>query len=396
MQTVKLKISEFLLNNYFLFLSINAVLLIIDKRFALFESLFFPIIAYVLLFKSLPKQKFNLFDLFIILMFIWFSITWIINDYDNKLILILRCFLSQIAFMLFYFIGKTQNFNDYVFLKKSIIPLVIISVLGLWFFYSPPSWYLNQIYANEYYNEYNYLELARLRSIFPSPYHISYMCSIVFIYLIYKFYENKKWNIFYIGILFITLILTMMRAPIVMTLFAIAIFIIHNLIFQSIHKISKIFMVSISIVIFIFLIMQNFNIMNNDYLIMKYETVIKNSDELIKQRTELDFEYNLVGDGVGRHAIYAFKYKQQDIRDSEYIKILVEQGYIGLFIFGFFSFFALIKCVSNFKYLSFELSILLFYLITMIGANSLSTADKHCFIFWLIVGKISAFKKINN
>ena len=29
----------------------------------------------------------------------------------------------------------------------------------------------------------------------------------------------------------------------------------------------------------------------------------------------------------------------------------------------------------------------------MIGANSISTADKHCFVFWLIIGRISSFNK---
>ena len=31
----------------------------------------------------------------------------------------------------------------------------------------------------------------------------------------------------------------------------------------------------------------------------------------------------------------------------------------------------------------------------MVGANSITTPDKHCFIFWLIVGKIASFKKSN-
>ena len=104
-------------------------------------------------------------------------------------------------------------------------------------------------------------------------------------------------------------------------------------------------------------------------------------------------EFSLFGDGAGKHALHASKYGEISINDSEYIKYIVEQGYIGFTLFISLILTAFYKTIKNFKYLSFEFCILLFYAATMIGANSISTADKHCFVFWLIIGRISSFCK---
>ena len=102
--------------------------------------------------------------------------------------------------------------------------------------------------------------------------------------------------------------------------------------------------------------------------------------------------FDMVGDGVGRHNMYADKYPPNySMRDGEYIKLITEQGYIGFVFYGLLIGLALLKCIKHFKYLGFEFAILLMLLISMIGANPISTSDKHPLIYWMIIGQIANF-----
>ena len=52
----------------------------------------------------------------------------------------------------------------------------------------------------------------------------------------------------------------------------------------------------------------------------------------------------------------------------------------------------IIKCLRHYKHLGFELSVMVFLLISMIGADPLATPDKHCFFYWLVIGRVASFK----
>ena len=323
--------------------------------------------------------------------------TWIINDYPNKIILILRCFGSQIAFMMFYLVGKNGNTDIYLFFRKSIIPLSICCIIGFYFFFFPPGWYMERIMEQDNFDGYNLLELARLKSVFASPYHIAYFCSIISIYMIFCIVKKKAYATHYgkfILLFFITMLFAMMRAPILCFLMSIFICAFYSQKYYSNNKfIFGIILITSFIILSGSIIITYIDTNILDFMTNKLDSVVNSSDDLMSNRLDLGVSYNLWGDGTGRHAIYADKYGSDSYRDSEYAKWVVEQGYIGIVILFILLSMLLFKCIRHFKFLHFELCILLFYIITMIGANSLTTADKHCFIFWLVAGRIAGYSK---
>ena len=391
------KILQFIFDNYFALIAINALILLVNQKIAVFEYIIFPLAAWGLfLIRKKEQIKTNILDLLVGAIIILMATTWIINDYEHKIILILRCIFSQISFMLFYYIGRIRSSNNYSFFEKSYIPLFICCIIGIWWFFSPPAFYLNNIYEREDFNGYNFLELARLKSIFLSPYHISYMCSFMSIYMVYKLTNknlNNKRHIFYLLIYILTMTLAMMRAPIL--IFILSSLFLYTLSVKkiNINKVCKTLFFITLVFIGLYSILSNYlDLDNMSYLISKFNSIIENSDELVEGRLNLGYKFDFIGDGAGRHAIYANRYNSVVIADSEYIKILVEQGYIGIVLYALILIIAIIKCLRHIHQLNFELCIIMFFTITMIGANSLSTADKHCFIFWYVLGIISSFK----
>lgn len=393
-------ISKFIFENYMWFLLFNGLVFITIKKLAIFEYLTFPLIGYILFLKyGKNRKKINLLDFFFIILIIWTFITWAINLFEIKPILIIRHLISQVAFMLFYYIGRNYEKNINVFFKNAFIPLFICSIIGIYWYFFPPGWYMNNILSSDSFSGSNnsFMELSRLRSFYPSPYEMAYMSCIVSIYIVYLLTKdtilNKYEKIMFITFL-ITLILCMMRAPILIFIICSSILILKNFSFKK----TIIIIPSIIVLITIITTYCISFLDNNTYsfFYQKFSSVVDNIDGLLISRINMmtgGVDFSLLGDGAGKHALHASKYGEISINDSEYVKYMVEQGYIGLTLFILLILVSFYKAIKNFKFLSFEFCILLFYTATMIGANSISTADKHCFIFWLIIGRISSFNK---
>lgn len=390
------KIARLIYTNYFLFLAINAVIVIIAQKVAIYEYIIFPFACFVMALAYRPKHtKINILDVLFVCSVIWLFVTWLSNSYENQGILTLRCIMSQGAFMAVYLLGRNKHFDSYVFFQKCPFPLLVCCILGGFFFIFPPNWYIERAYNDYEVTQYNILEIFRLKSIFPSPYHISYMCGFTVIYIwfsyVYSRIMNRK-NMIYFLAFIITMLLTMMRAPFLSVIIAIAMGVAYMSIYYKSRKILYIIIMSCALFCVIGLIfIQVLDLEQMEYLMSKIDSVSSNSDNLIDERLDLGFSYSLFGDGAGRHAIYAYKYGQEGILDSEYVKTLVEQGYIGFSILALLIAVAIRKCIKYFRFLPLELSIIFFFVLTMIGADSLSTADKHGFIFWVTLGRVSAF-----
>ena len=102
---------------------------------------------------------------------------------------------------------------------------------------------------------------------------------------------------------------------------------------------------------------------------------------------------SFLGEGAGKYDIMAYYvYGMKSMPDGEYMKILAEQGYVGLLltisVFGC----GLLKALRNFRYLYMEFFLLSMLFICMIGADPLTISDKHCFMYWLALGQVSKYK----
>lgn len=366
-----------------------------------------------MLFKGKMRGSLNIFDLLWILNFIWIIFTWTFNDYPHKGILILRCFSTQIAYMMTYWIARKSTFNYLKgIIETSYIPLTITCVIGIYCFFFPPTWYqaiTDRYIASKdiYMTETLIAELSRLRSIFDSPYTLSYFISMTLIYewfcMIKKERQFTTKYMIFIGLLISTMILAMMRAPIVCSLLSFILAIFYGLRYKKSSSTTRKMIIALSIgLIGVFVVVKSLDDSFTKHIFSKYNSVTNEGGNFLMERLFLmNVEMTLEGDGTGRHAIYADKYPPNySLRDGEYMKIIAEQGYIGFTIIILLFSLGLIKSFFNLKNLSFEFCLICMLFITMIGANPLSTADKYPIIFWLALGRISTYKNsiygINN
>lgn len=360
-------------------------------------SVFFPLLLFLLAYRC-GRGRRSIFDLPFFLILFSMAISWVANSYPNKGILIIRCLMAEVAYMFAYFIGKKlQKESLCNIFENTLIPLVICCVLGIYLFFYPPGWYLAQLYNSEmYWGGDLSLELLRLRSIFSSPYIMAYMCGMTSIYMLFRIFQNNDRtlkNYICLGLFLITMMFCMMRAPLSCVFISLVIFLFY---YSKYKGAIKTFLITVaSFILLAFVASYALQSVNMDvlrFIVEKFESATTGRSELISDRISLGYDYHLFGDGAGRHAMLADNYNvMTSIRDSEYVKILVEQGYIGLSIYIVLMAISAIKCLINFKYLAMELCLVIFYAVTMIGANPLSTSDKHCFIFWLTIGRIAAF-----
>ena len=113
------------------------------------------------------------------------------------------------------------------------------------------------------------------------------------------------------------------------------------------------------------------------------------SDARISQNKDLLGVWNniIIGNGLGTGGNEARRMGYPAVTDSNYIKILVEQGIIGMILFIAFIIATIKRILSNFKYLALEGAFFASILIAMIGSNSLMFS-LYIPPFWYSVGRI--------
>lgn len=389
--------TEYLLVNYFWLITVSAVFWHVTN-IGWLAGLLLPIIIYGCLFfdKSCKKNK-SILDTFWWIIFIWDMISLLINIYPSYEIMAIRCLTSQIAYMMPYWIvRKKPRLCISSIITYGYIPFVIVCILGFVFYVNPPSWYIN----TDAVTSFEEMQSLRLRSVFPSSYNISYFGAILLMYEFLVIAKGVKETFFHYTIIIISVVaifLTTQRAPIVSMLvgFCVALFYaVFNGKFKNMRSMT--FLLGGAVLTLVFII-SNMDSSTLDYFIGKYDSISNSNSGYIQERLILnkgESSYTLLGEGVGRHNFYADLYPPNfSMRDGEYIKLLIEQGYIGAFLNILFWGAALFKSIFNFKNLTFELCLLIMLGICMIGANPLSTADKYPFIFWMAAGQIANFNK---
>lgn len=103
----------------------------------------------------------------------------------------------------------------------------------------------------------------------------------------------------------------------------------------------------------------------------------------------------VIGNGLGTGGNEARKIGYPAVTDSNYVKILVEQGVVGFTIFICFLFSSCNRIYKNFKYLIPEGAMLLSIMIAMIGSNSLLFSI-YIMPFWYMMGRVWNDNYINS
>lgn len=387
-----------LFQNYFWIFTISSVISILFGNMWLF-TFSMPVMLFFLAWKSKRSKK-NLFDVLMILIFMSVAVSWCVNSYPYKGIMIFRYLITQGAFMAAYYIGRSMDINvTYKVFHNALLPGLVCALLGLILYVYQPAWYLANIDNSAT------LESFRLRSVFSSPYVLSYMSFFLLSYLFaldfkmlpahYLDSVSLKVRISLYVILSSILMFCMMRAPIAGVLISLFVALLHAAFVR--RKFSMLIYVAVSIIVLcivIWNIIQWYMDMESImFLLNKFEVATDSGGDFYEQRANLFVaDDTFWGDGAGRHAIYAEQYNLNPIPDTCYQRLLQELGYVGLILHLFLFGCIVVKCLRHYKYLGFELSVMVFLLLSMIGADPLATPDKHCFFYWLIIGRVSSFK----
>lgn len=406
-------LSEYLFLNYYWILTFGGIIAIF-ANVGWFSGLLIPLLIYVLWFKSArkPVLSYSVLDILWLFSFIWSILTWLFNSYPNQGILISYCFSEQLSYMFIYWVvRKNQKINVDTIIRTSYVPFIITCVLGIYLYYAEPAWYVAK--TADYSTDFEEWEFKRLRSILDG-YTIAYYIAIVIIFEFFLYAKNvidsksyfnikvlSNRNLHFIMLLIASfaLFLGIQRSAIVSIALGFCIAVYYSFKYTKLANLSKMYvLIAFSIVTCIFSIAHMSDAQKLFYL-NKVDSFTQSGSDLAKERLVLNKHkrtYEFMGDGVGRHNMYADKFNPRtSMRDGEYMKILTEQGYGGAFILALIAFYSLAKCFKNFRYLSFELSIMLMLLISMIGANPISTFDKHPIIYWMVLAQIANFKKNN-
>ena len=102
------------------------------------------------------------------------------------------------------------------------------------------------------------------------------------------------------------------------------------------------------------------------------------------------------GDGLGSHSGVAMMYGHKVVNDGEFIRVLVENGIVGILIFVFMILKSLIRAYRLRRWLLPESLIVLYFLAACIGSDALSIMFFYTPIFWFCLGRIWNNEYISN
>ncbi len=343
------------------------------------------IILYSLKF-LLTNAKF--LDYIFLLFILVLVISSLINNYNDHLF---NVGLHEISYMSFFYLARSKTLNGNRIIKQGIPVYIIVCIIGLYLFIAMPSWYMDYKMKEWFlrWDKDRILEMMRLSAFWQYPYWISYGGAIIYTFLLYHSYLNKRMErimIVLLAFIFLTLLLAQQRTPIYWVLF---ISIAYGVVKKKISIILGIFL--FTIIIFAS------NIVSSDFVdkfINKIEDA-SNVSTFIQKRQDIfssfyKKEISVFGDGIGRYSHDAYiLFRQDAITDHNYMKILYENGIFGCLGFSFFIIYSIIKGIKNLKNSIFELCIVFYYIVGMLGANCISNGQQHAAIFWFCCGSLT-------
>lgn len=309
--------------------------------------------------------------------------------------------------MLFFFYGYFTKDSDNRFYRIYLFSCIACFVIGFFLYFTMPPFYVEHLLnikqnglsdgtAEDY-----LIEFGRMSSFFSDSYAISYTSvpalALALGFLKDKVFSKKTLLISFAIICLLSSILCQQRAAIATSVLVLLFYIIYNKDF----KVSRFIMVAgiASIIGFYFLVEYTRYDVISSMLNSRYDDFF--SSESMDSGRSSQYErilevWNnfLTGDGIGACSSIARKYGFRGVSDGEYIRILTETGVLGLVTFVILVLATLKRCVKNLENYHIEMCIIVFFLLAMIGSNSLSIHFLYATIFWFSIGRV--WHKTNN
>lgn len=317
-------------------------------------------------------------------------------------------FTTYIFPMFFFLWGADTRDTSDNFSKVLFFSMLAAVSVGLYLHITTPSFYTSYMYevkqagymASQYVTEATIMESKRFSGIFESSYTISYlgMCAML-IGLSWSLTHRTKYNtvvlLVAVSIFIVSLILCLQRIAIAMTIVFLLLFLIWGNM-SGVKSLRYYGFVLLALLIIIPGVTMSLSDRSTQLLTLLTERFeVMDFNEAMAGRTgqyaHVDFFSidKIFGSGIASASTYAQdNYNVKGVTDGEYVKQIMELGYVGLGILLILVLKSVLRVRGYFRYFTMELCIVFYYLIAGIGHNSL-TSYFTVYAFWFFLGRLN-------
>lgn len=345
---------------------------------------------------SIKNIQWKLMDVLIVLFILYSLFSYLFSDYP--LSLFYYGVKTQIIPILFYFIARGKYISKIEFINNMFYPLLVVYLFAVILYFFPPGFYTEFKMGNisENVSVKMLHEISRMSSFWSHPYFVGYSSVFVIVSSLINIIVYKNTSKLYIWMLFLALfcqIFSQMRVCLAFSF----LFFFYITLYSYRHKLraSKIlFRIWLSLIIIVItVVFIIFTYLDSSFIEYILNRSIDSDENIITARFGLfdgfTSKISILGEGLGKYGHAALLINQPSIADCEYIRLPVELGLMGALIY----FIIICKSIINglkIKYIYFyETSVILFFLVAMIGAAPLEMPGQQPFMLWFCVGTIA-------
>ena len=358
----------------------------------------FPILNIATIFVailSISSIKYNITDTIVVL---WISYCLVSSLWSNNLELSYLGFKAEVVPILFYFIARSKFGSRNDFLDNMRYPLLFSFVCALVLYIFPPSWYtafkIQNIDANM--SEHMIYENTRLSGFWIWSYFIGYSSLFYIMYLTKKKIIDENSNsIFLLEIVIAAICLFLAQQRVSIAFFFL--FFLATIFYakKTGRSANQLIYITIGIlgagVIIYLLLISFFDSGLTDYIL---DRTVNKEENMVTERFDMfSVFYNKIsffGTGLGTvgHNVY-YLTGEFTIADCDYLRIPVEYGVFGSFILLLIVVKTLFRGLRSINNNWFNLSVLLFMLVSMLGAAPLELYTLQPYLYWYCIGQIN-------
>lgn len=350
------------------------------------------------------NKKYEYF-LFYILYLMLTGLKYSFNDVSFNIYI--SALIEQILPMFMFYIGTAKNIDHKKLMTVMICSFAIMLTFTLYAYFTMPSWYVSYLnglkgLSDKEYGETYYSTYMRFTGTWANSYDVMYLGFAVFSYSIVRIFVGnyRRFYMYYVAaISFIALILCQQRSAIAGSIVVLIVMFAYYVRNFKRRKLSIGWMVAIVIM----MIMGAFYYFADrvSELSLMFDDILKRFSftQAFSERADKVFRVFDVwkdpffGDGLGIYSQAAHFSGYISVNDCEWIKMLTETGIVGLFMFIYIILKQIKKALLNYRYYYFELAVVIFYLVAMIGSDSLSMESIMSIFFWYSLGSINRIKE---
>lgn len=308
--------------------------------------------------------------------------------------------------ILFYFWGKDTRDTSDIFYKSVMITSTVAMIIGFYLYVFTPDYYNQYLVYKSMKSMMNrpdsidlILHHNRFSSFLESSYEVCFY-AVSSMCMALTFLLNRRTNIKPIY-LYIIVIVNLVASIICFQRIAMVVSVIYFILFALYgYKINNSLLKKLSVLtIVIFLVGTSFTFFTNERIVRIAEQFAERVSEIdfghaMEERTgqyeivDLNSFDNIFGKGMGSAGHSARAYGLKAVTDGEFVKMLLEHGFVGLFIFALLIINSFTKSFKTARYNVLEILIVLFFLMACVGANALSMYFLTG-IFWFSLGRMN-------